>query len=86
MKLSDIVKTHPELDSTYVCDEDSTHRFKMRDVELKPFNNRLSAPMATVRFITKSGKFMGGQPKKNDFILCCPICHIPHIFGMDKSL
>jgi hypothetical protein len=75
MKLSRVV-------GQYRCN--NGHEFDVRQIELKPFGTGFSAPLASIRFVDKNGTVRGGEPKADDQVLACPVCHEVHLFGFTR--
>jgi len=88
-ELGEMVKSQLEL--KLVCDECKAI-FPCKEVELKPYGDRLSMinPMVSFKFFQEPGGNLIGTsnttilPKdKNHYTLHCPKCHQVHLFGMD---
>jgi hypothetical protein len=66
------------------CLCDNGHEFNAEQVELTPFGTGFSAPSAPIRFVNKDGTLMCGEPKADDRVMACPVCHRVHLFGFNQ--
>lgn len=90
-EISEQSKSQMEL--MFVCDECNA-KFKGKNIELKPFGDRLSMinPMMSFKFFqVPGGNCIGTSnttilPKdKEHYTLHCPKCHEVHLSGMDRA-
>lgn len=71
-----------DCEQTAICDE-CKHEFPAKDCFLEEFGNNVSMPFASIMFIDKDGKIVGGQPNVDDKVFGCPKCKHIHLFGFN---